>query len=235
MIDVRVIASSSAGNAYLVDDGRSRLLLECGLPLRRLQAGTGHSLAGVAGCLVSHEHGDHSRAVRDLLRMGVDVWTSRGTADALGVLDHHRLRVLEDRRQVQVGSWTVLPFRCVHDAAEPMGFLLATGAEKLLFLTDTAYSPFRFAGITHLMIECNYTAEQLDRAIDDGRTHGAMRRRLLHSHLSLDNLLAFLEAHDLSRLQATWLMHLSDSHGDEAEMKAAVQRATGVPVHVCDR
>lgn len=235
MIDVATIGSSSAGNAYLVDDGRSRLLLECGLPLRRLQAGAGHSLTGVAGCLVSHEHGDHSRAAKDLLRLGVDVWTSRGTAAALGLLGHHRLRVLTDRKPSQVGSWTVLPFRTVHDAAEPMGFLLASGADKLLFLTDTAYSPFAFAGLTHLMIECNYTREALDDAIDGGRTPRAMRRRLLHSHLSLENLLAFLEEHDLSRLQATWLLHLSDAHGDEDAMKTAVQRATGKPVHVCPR
>lgn len=74
------LASSSAGNAYLVQDGESRLLLECGLPYRRLQQLMGFSTADLAGCLVTHEHKDHSRCFGDLLRNGVRVFASEGTA-----------------------------------------------------------------------------------------------------------------------------------------------------------
>ena len=38
MIEIRALASSSAGNAYLVTDGRFPLLLDCGLSYRELEA-----------------------------------------------------------------------------------------------------------------------------------------------------------------------------------------------------
>jgi phosphoribosyl 1,2-cyclic phosphodiesterase len=237
MLKITPLASSSAGNCYHVTDGRTALLLECGLPIRRLRAALrehGLRLADVMTCLVSHEHGDHSRAVEEVQRAGIPVWMSRGTAEALG--DNGvglMVRVVKDQVQVTVGAWTVLPFAVVHDAAEPLGFLLASGDERLLFLTDSAYSPHRFAGLTHIMIECNYSRAALDEAIDDGRTAPQQRRRLLHSHFSLEQVLELLKANDLSRLQETWLLHLSDANSDELEMKRAVQRATGRPVYVC--
>lgn len=39
-IDVKCLASGSAGNAYAVDDGESVLLLEAGLPAKRFFPGS---------------------------------------------------------------------------------------------------------------------------------------------------------------------------------------------------
>ena len=49
------LASSSAGNAYLVDDGEARLLVECGVSYRKLRRLTGFDMANLSGCLVCHE------------------------------------------------------------------------------------------------------------------------------------------------------------------------------------
>ncbi len=49
-------------------------------------------VAGLAGCLVSHEHKDHCRAVPDLIRAGVDVCHAGGTARRGG-----RRRAVPDR------------------------------------------------------------------------------------------------------------------------------------------
>lgn len=235
-MDIRTLGSSSAGNGYLIDDGTAPLLLEAGLPLRKILAKAGHALTGVAGCLVSHEHGDHSLAVRDLIRLAIPCYMSRGTADALNLAPGHRLHIVEDRHPVRIGHWTVLPFRVVHDAAEPMGFVLDSGfGERVLFMTDTAYSPYTFQGLTHLMIECNYTETALAAAVAEGRTHEAMAARLADSHLSLETLIDLLKANDLSRARGIWLMHLSDANSDEAEMVREVQRATGVPTYACPR
>ena len=46
------LASSSAGNAYLLDDGQSVLLLECGLSYRRLGQlvrAAGYTVSQLAG------------------------------------------------------------------------------------------------------------------------------------------------------------------------------------------
>jgi len=232
MIEVHVLASSSAGCCYRVTDGSTPLLVEAGIPIRRIREGVRFQMSSLAGCLVSHEHGDHARAVRDLLRAGVDVYASSGTLRALGVELDHRARHLAPRRQVRIGTWTVLPFEAVHDAAEPFGFLLASGDEKLLYLTDSAYCRYRFAGLTVLMIECNYSAEILRRNVAAGRIDVARRNRVLRNHMGLERVLELLRANDLARVREIHLLHLSDENSDEAAFKAAVERATGKPVYV---
>lgn len=237
MIRFTPLASSSAGNAYHVTDGSTALLLECGLSVPRLQETLwkrGLSLAGVSAALVTHEHGDHSKGARALALSGVPVYTSLGTAEAIMRRDGAmRYRSLKADTQARIGTWTALPFTVVHDAAEPLGFFLGSGNERLVFLTDTAYSPVRFAGVTHLVVECNYSAAALDRAVDAGSTHPAQRRRLLGSHFSLEQLLKLLESNDLKALREIHLIHLSDHNSDEQEMLAAVRRKTGRPVYVC--
>ena len=56
------LASSSKGNAYVVSDGETTLLLECGLTFKELQKRLGYGVAGITACLVSHEHQDHAKA-----------------------------------------------------------------------------------------------------------------------------------------------------------------------------
>ena len=230
---ITVLGSSSAGNACLVG-GRSPLLLDCGLSVRELKKATGYRLSSLSGCLVTHCHGDHSKAAADLMRAGVDCYMSRGTAEALG-LTGHRLKVVKPLEQFSVGDWTVLPFETVHDAAEPMGFLLAAGDEKLLYLTDTAYCPYCFRGLTRIMIECNYDKEILDRNIEAGKLHPGMRRRLLRSHMSIDRVLDFLAANDLAAVREIVLLHLSDGNSDAGEFKRQVQAATGRMVRVAEK
>ena len=234
MIEIRALASSSAGNAYLVTDGRFPLLLDCGLSIRELKVATGHRLTGLAGCLLSHEHMDHAKAAADLMRAGIDCYMSQGTADALG-LSGHRLRVVKPLQQVQIGAWAVLPFDTVHDAAEPLGFLVAGEGEKVLYLTDTAYCPYCFRGLTRIMIECNYDKEILDRNIEAGKLHPGMRRRLLRSHMSLDRVMDFLAANDLAAVREIILVHLSDGNSDAEEFKRQVQAATGRMVRVAEK
>ena len=234
MLEVRALASSSAGNAYLVTDGRFPLLLDCGLSVRELKKATGYRLTGLAGCLITHEHQDHCKAAADMMRAGVDCYMSRGTAEALG-LAGHRLKVVRALEQFPVGPWTVLPFETVHDAAEPLGFLIAGEGEKVLYLTDTAYCPYRFTGLTRIMIECNYSREILDRNIEAGNLHPGLRRRLLRSHMGLDRVLDFLAANDLTAVREIILVHLSDGNSDAGEFKRQVQAATGRMVRVAEK
>lgn len=231
---IAVLASSSAGNAYLITDGRSPLLLDCGLSIRELKQATGYRLSTLAGCLITHEHGDHSKSASDLMRYGIDCYMSAGTAEALG-LTGHRLHIIQALQQFSLGAWTVLPFDAVHDAAEPLGFLLATAGEKLLYLTDTAYCRYRFRGLTRIMVECNYSREILDRNVESGSLHPALKSRLIRSHFSLDRVLGFLKASDLSRVREIVLLHLSDGNSDAAEFKKSIQAATGRMVRVAEK
>lgn len=234
-MEIRVLASSSAGNCYWISDGKTSLLLEAGIRFEEIRKGVRFQVSTIAGCLVSHEHGDHAKSVADVMKAGVDVYASAGTIEALGI-SGHRVRTLKVLEPVRIGTWTILPFDTVHDAVEPLGFVLAstTGA-KLLYLTDSAYCKYRFKGLTHLMVEANYSAEILRRNVESGVLHPAQYKRVLRNHMSLERLLEMLAANDLSQVREIWLLHLSDGNSDEAAFKAAVERATGKPVYVARR
>ena len=77
------LASSSSGNAYIVSDKYTRILLECGVTHKNLQKLTGFSLSVIQGVLVSHEHKDHAKSVAELISRGMTVYMSQGTAEAV--------------------------------------------------------------------------------------------------------------------------------------------------------
>jgi len=231
MIDIKTIASSSAGNCYLISDGKTSLLLEAGVRVSRLRQSV--NLSTLAGCLCSHGHKDHSKAVPDLIKAAVDCYMSAGTAGEIGATGH-RVHLIKAGEQVKIGTWTVVPFDTIHDAAEPFGFLLASGDDKLLFATDTAYIRNRFKGLSNIMIECNYNDDVLASNVQGGAVSLQQKKRLLFSHMGLAQTLEFLRETDRSRLREVWLLHASSGNSDVAEMRRQVQGAVGVPVYICD-
>lgn len=228
------IASGSTGNAYRVSDGETALLLDAGIPIRAIQVALNFRLRALEGCFITHCHGDHSKAARDLMRLGVDVYTGRGTIGALG-LRGHRLHATTPMQQIQVGSWDVLPFDVQHDAPDSQGFLFTSRAtgEKLLYFTDTYFIRYRFTGLTHIMAECNFSKEALQRSVAAGYISVDMVPRLMRSHMSLDHLMDMLSANDLTRLRQIYLLHLSANNSDAEQMKTEIERLTGVEVYVC--
>ena len=240
MIDVRCLASGSTGNSYALDDGRSVLLLEAGISGKRILQGYRDLLPRVLGCLISHEHQDHAKGAAELARRGIPLYASAGTFGAIrDIQNPYALHTIRAREAVQIYSqdrrevlWTVLPWEAQHDAAEPLGFLLQsrTTGEKILYSTDTYYIPYTFQGLDYILLECNYSRELLQEAIEDGRTAPEQTRRLYQSHFGLRNVLDMLRANDLSRVQRIYLIHISRVNGDPETFAKQVRAFTGKPV-----
>jgi len=55
-MEVNVLASSSLGNCYIIGDHESKIMLECGLPIKAIREKGGFKLHEIQACLVSHEH-----------------------------------------------------------------------------------------------------------------------------------------------------------------------------------
>ncbi|OEH86226.1 MBL fold metallo-hydrolase [Desulfuribacillus stibiiarsenatis] len=232
MLNIKVLASSSKGNCYHITDGSTPLLLECGISFKEIQKGLNFKTSDIQGCLISHEHKDHCKAVSDVIKAGIDVYASQGTIGAMNV-SSHRLNVIQAKKQFNIGTWTILPFQTEHDCAEPLGFLLTNQAgEKLLFATDTYYVRYKFRGLTHIMIECNYAIDILRKNVENGKVPAAMKDRLFKSHFSLANVKEFLRANDLSMVQEIYLLHLSDGNSDSDRFKREIQELTGKIVKI---
>ena len=232
-MDISVLSTGSKGNCYKVDDSNSPVLLEAGVPFAQIQKWLDFRITSIAGTLVSHEHKDHSKAVLDLMENGIDCYMSAGTAKALKLPEYHnRLQVVGILSPFQVGSWMVLPFEAKHDAKEPLGFLLQSGAEKLLYLTDSFYCKYKFVGLTHIMIECNYCKDILDANCDSGLIHPKLRNRIMRSHFSLEHVKEFLAANDLRLVREIHLIHLSSENADPMRCRDEVQALTGIPTYI---
>lgn len=175
---------------------------------------------------------DHSKAVKDIMRAGIDCYISAGTAEALEI-SGHRLNIIKAKQQFRIGTWAVLPFDTQHDVAEPLGFLLANQAgEKVLYITDSYYCRYRFQGLTHIMIETNYSLDILNGNVEAGNIPPEMKKRVMRSHMSLETAKEFLKANDLSKVEQIWLIHLSDGNSDAERFKREVQELTGKPTYI---
>lgn len=229
---IKTLASSSKGNAYIVSDGITSILLEAGITIKELRKKAGFRLYELSACLVTHEHKDHSKACEELLKHGLDVYMTKGTAEALGIKNAN---IIQAKKSFRVGSFTVLPFDTQHDCAEPVGFLIESNftKERLLFATDTYYIKYRFSGLDYIMVECNYDLDILNANVEAGKLPLAMKNRVLKSHFSIENVVKFLQANDLKDVVKIYLLHLSDGNSNETQFKERIEKEFYKEVEVC--
>jgi phosphoribosyl 1,2-cyclic phosphodiesterase len=215
------IASSSSGNCYLLD---GEILLDAGVSIQRIRSAIGFQVTQLQLAAISHEHSDHTKGIPSLLKLGVDVFATPGTIEALGI-EHHRLHALTDEPLVRSG-WTIRHYPIQHDAKEPVCFALSKGITNVLYLTDAGKMPdlTHVAPYTHVLIEANHRASELMWRLDAGDTHVT---RVLHNHLSLEAAIEGVARLPLAAGAEVWLTHMSAKNGHAGEFQAEVQAALG--------
>lgn len=226
-----MIGSNSAGNAYVLYNDAEALLIECGVHIKKIKEAVGFDMGKIVAALVSHNHGDHCKAVREVLAAGVEVYASPGTMSAMGVQDHHRAHTVEPMESFKVGGFTVMGFDVKHDAIQPYGFLITHPECGLtLFLTDSYFVPYTFPELNNILVEVNYADDILDEKVAAGKTHSFLRERVMGSHMSLQTCKDLLLANDLSQVNNVLLIHLSDSNADEKRFISEIHELTGKTV-----
>ena len=229
---LKVLASGSKGNCYLLQVKNQILILECGIRYREILKGIDFNLKNVVGCLVTHEHKDHSKSIKQLNMNGIDIYASRGTFESLGI-EHHRAKVIESEKLFKVGNFTIMPFETKHDAKEPLGFLINhKEIGNLLFITDSYYCEYKFNNLNHILIECNYSKNILDENIENGVIPVSLRNRIVKSHFELNNVIDFLKSNDLSSVKNLLLVHLSSSNANSNYFIQEIAKATGLAMDV---
>jgi len=170
---------------------------------------------------------DHCKAVDDILNIGMNVYCSSGTAEALN-LQNQNLNIIKSKELFKIGSFDVLPFDTKHDCNEPLGFLIKSNAtgEKLLFATDTYLIKYKFPGVNYFLLECNYDIKTLNKNIASGSIPKALKNRILKSHLSLENLIDYLKKIDLSVAEKIYLIHISSGNLDLKKAVEEIQQLT---------
>lgn len=228
-----IIGTGSKGNSYILRNDNEALLIECGVNINDIKKALDFDLSKVVGAICTHEHMDHSKSIWDVMKLGINVYSSHGTLKSRFVEEQSRAKVIKSQQSFTVGNFNILPFDVMHDAAEPLGFLIShPDCGKVLFLTDTYYCKYTFPGLNNIIIEANYSKEVIDRkfGVDSGKEF--LRNRILKSHFSLANCKDMLSANDLTKVNNIVLIHLSDSNSDEKQFQKEVAELTGKNVTV---
>lgn len=232
MIDIKVVGSGSSGNCYIIDDGKTQLIIEAGVALKHVQVAMDFDFKRVAGVLISHEHGDHTRYLPQLRKhMSAPIFMTTGTAKALKLTQFYS--PIKSLDPFKAGTWKVIPFEVKHDAKEPVGFMIENDeGERLLYVTDTYFVKYKFKNIKYMVVEMNYLQTIALENEREGTLNHGLRNRIMKSHFEMSNSLDFIRANRSDQLEEVMLIHLSSNNSDEAQFKRRTQAVTGVRVSV---
>lgn len=214
-----ILASGSAGNGYLFEARHSELLVECGVRPEDIMRRTAVPISRIAGALVTHEHHDHAGYAGRYAALGIPIYASRGTIEAIPLMNG-TVRTLRSMEVLYIDEWKVMPFDTRHDAAEPLGFIIEhPEAGRILFLTDTSFCPydFRTLYLDHILVEANYDDAILDGNVANGLVDSARAARTRKTHMSLRGACNLIRADQTAELKNVVLIHLSRHNANREE------------------
>ncbi|NLV30667.1 MAG: MBL fold metallo-hydrolase [Acidobacteria bacterium] len=211
-----VLGSGSSGNATLVSDGETHILVDVGLSgretARRLRE-IGLEPERVSAIVISHEHGDHCRGVGPFAKgLDIPVFMTEEAFGGSGLrLDERRLRSIRPGEGFQIGGIGVTGFSVPHDATDPLGFVLEKDGVRISIALDLGFLSNlvleRLRGSDAIVLESNHD----ERLLKVGPYPWALKQRVMsrRGHLSNDSVAHYL-AHDFDgRAAVVVLAHLS--------------------------
>ena len=220
------VGSGSTGNCHLLMANDQTLILDAGMPIKKINKALDYNLEPVQGAVITHTHADHYRSVPDLKLMAIPVFAPYEE---------------ENPKRVFLGDFTVksIPLRnngkWLHtngDGSEcPVcGFLIHAEHKNILYMTDFMYCPFTFQKfqLQTIIIGCNYEDDT-----DIGNEVKNYHVRL--GHASLSTVKELVKANSTESLRHIVLCHLSgtaDATRMEAEIKSVVD--VGVTVDIAE-
>ncbi len=222
------LASGSKGNAVYVTDGESRLLFDAGISCRALVgrlAEIGVAIEEIDGVVVSHEHGDHIRAIDQLtVKYGTPVFANADTARALGQLLKvpPKLKIFTTGETFHFGNLEIHPFSIQHDTYDPVAFTVKMDDVKIGICTDlgfvTSLVRAHLEGCDYLYIESNHEPELVHAA----QRPPLYKQRVLsrQGHLSNQACAQLLSDIHHEGLKHVYLAHLSsDCNQDDLALQ----------------
>lgn len=212
MINLHVIASGSKGNASLIYDDKTLILVDLGISKERLIEGLneiGKSIDDITYALFTHDHSDHIKNFEF-----IDEKKRYALSKTIPLL---KTNILKAYNEYQFGSFKVTPIKTSHDASSPCGYIFKDEKESLGYVTDTGalstLSLKLLSNLNYYYFESNYDEEML---LNSGRP-AILISRILSSkgHLSNDLSAKYLSMLIGSNTKEVVLCHLSEECNEE--------------------
>lgn len=212
MIDYKIIATGSKGNAVLIDN---RILIDCGVSFKKIQ----DVYKKLELVLLTHIHSDHFKhstirllaQERPTLRFGCGEWL----LNDLNRCDVKNIDVMKCGKIYDYGSASVIPVKLYHNVPN-CGFRLKINGEKILYATDTCtLNGIKAQNYDLYMIEANYDLHKLHESIKQKRESGQYTYEIdvPKNHMCISDSEAFFDENRGAHSQVVYL-HGHD-YGDD--------------------
>ncbi|MBQ6136754.1 MAG: MBL fold metallo-hydrolase [Kiritimatiellae bacterium] len=203
------IASSSKGNAYVVEHDGAALLIDCGVPYRMLKG------IEVDAVLVTHSHSDHISGLETLLRRrDVPVYANVMTAESVAAsahVDDGAFVCFENGQTFGIGPFSITPFSVPHDTSDPVGYLVRADGVTYFHGTDIG-SPLDSIGVKLAEADIATLESNHDPVMLRTSTRPpSLKQRIAgpRGHLSNDQACDLVRRFASPRLRRLMLAHLS--------------------------
>lgn len=226
---VKTTATGSKGNNYALISGEEILLLECGVPAKEMLKTIDYQTSKVVGCLLSHEHGDHAKYIKQYMQYGVKVYGSDEVQSNIELIYGEKIEGIKRMNRKKLGSFSVIPFRVPHGETDCDGWLIDAAEGRVLFITDAEYCPYDFSkmNINYGLIECNYSMDYITLEDD-----GVKNRRVLETHMELQTCKRLVQSINTDSLRSIGLVHLSAYNGNSQRFRDEIRSVVDSDVNV---
>lgn len=215
---ISVLASGSAGNCFYTEHNNNAILIDAGISYKQIcerLVGIGTNIQKVKAVFITHEHSDHIKAVKQLVKHKIPVYLSENTYISSKIeLDSQYLNFVNDGEEILVDDFLVNAFAKNHDAVCPLSYSVNIGGKTASFITDVGCVCNNVRNVVSnsdfLLLEANHDIDMLKK----GNYPYFLKKRILGDKGHLSNYhagLLILESAS-NRLQHLYLGHLSDSN-----------------------
>jgi len=213
------LASGSSGNAALISDGKTHILIDAGVTCKRLCAAIReYSIdpGDISAVLITHDHCDHIAGLDVFSKYyGVPIYASYGTCRYIKKLPRAARRLCPiDNAALSFGGVDVTVFETSHDSEGSVGFRFDVGGHSVGYFTDsgriTSSARKALDGVEILAVESNYDRHML--VTGDYPYH--LQRRIMSQtgHLSNDACAEYCAEMLDNGVRRMILAHLSENN-----------------------
>ena len=211
---LKVLGSGSSGNCYILEtDSGQKMILDAGVPIKEIKKTIGWNIKNLVGCVVTHAHKDHSRSIKDLMDIGIKVFTPYQSLNDIDADENTMLLQI-------FGCFRITAFQVPHNGTRNCGFLISAENQKILYMTDLEYCPYSFKKqrINHMLIECNYIKDMVDTDLPNF-THK------IKGHCELQTTKGIVETNNSSDLANVILCHMGAGTCNRERIIAEIKKA----------
>lgn len=211
-MNLKVLGSGSSGNCYILENDNEALIIEAGIPFLEVKKELDFNVKKIVGVIVSHCHLDHSKFIGEYEKVGIPLF-----------------KPYEDFSRIKLwGGFIIKPVELVHDVPCFGFYIKHPDMGTMVYASDTEYIKYRFKGLHHILVECNYDKKLIpDDAVN--------RSHVMTGHMELQTTLEFLRVNNNPDLRNVLLLHMSQNNANPEEFVAAAEKVVQCPVLAAEK